>query len=380
MRFFDLFKKKKVYNVYTDFDKKVDRLPENIDNFRSEHYKVLRRLDKHDINEKFTGLMSLEVDIPKFIPILLKLKLIRYADFKENLECLKVIELKEFLKEYKLKVSGNKLELVERIINNLSKETIKHSSHYKRFYLNTELGKQVVQESYEKLEKEEEEYFRYVIGLILKKELRLAYKVICKRNADKPIYSLNIGKLSFGKDWSEELKNGISDIDYEECMLILRKRISKETVCGVYYYLNEESIQVICNRYKNTFNDNIDEKEFKGKVLYYSYSISNNIEIRNYKECGIEKYVYIATLDLRTCPICRELDDKIFEVKKAKRGVNLPPLHDGCRCTTYAYMGKEWYEGIKRKARDPVTGELYTLPKSMNYKEWYQKFVVEKHK
>lgn len=337
MKFFDLFKKK---NEYTDFDKKVDRLPENIDNFRSEHYKVLRRLDKHDIDEKFTGLISLEVDIPKFIPILLKLKLIRYGDFKENLECLKVIELKEFLKEYKLKVSGNKPELVKRIIDNLPEETIKNSLHYKRFYLNTELGKQVVQESYEKLEKEEEQYFRYVIGLISKKDLRLAYKVICKRNVDKPISSLSVGGLRFGKDWSEELKNGISDIDYEECMLILKKRISKETVCGVYSYLNEESIQVICNRYKNTFDDNIDEKEFKGKVIYYSHSISNNTEIRSYKECGIEKYVYIATLDLRTCPICRELDNKVFEVKKAKRGLNLPPLHDGCRCTTCAYINK----------------------------------------
>lgn len=107
--------------------------------------------------------------------------------------------------------------------------------------------------------------------------------------------------------------------------------------------------------------------------------IANQGEIESYKECGIEKYVYVAILDLRTSEICRELDNKIFLVKEAMPGKNLPPMHPYCRSTTYAYMGKEWYEGIKRKARDPVTGELYTLPKNMSYKEWYQKFVVEKH-
>lgn len=107
--------------------------------------------------------------------------------------------------------------------------------------------------------------------------------------------------------------------------------------------------------------------------------IANQGEIESYKECSIEKYVYVAILDLRTSEICRELDNKIFLVKEAMPGKNLPPMHPYCRSTTYAYMGKEWYEDIKRKARDPVTGELYALPKNMSYKEWYQKFVVEKH-
>lgn len=107
--------------------------------------------------------------------------------------------------------------------------------------------------------------------------------------------------------------------------------------------------------------------------------IANQGELESYKECNIEKYVYVATLDLRTSEICRELDNKIFLVKEAMPGKNLPPMHPYCRSTTYAYMGKEWYKSIRRKARDPVTGELYTLPKNMSYEEWYQKFVVEKH-
>ena len=32
-------------------------------------------------------------------------------------------------------------------------------------------------------------------------------------------------------------------------------------------------------------------------------------------------------------------------------------------------------EGMKRRARDPVTGKTYLVPASMNYREWYAKYV-----
>lgn len=105
--------------------------------------------------------------------------------------------------------------------------------------------------------------------------------------------------------------------------------------------------------------------------------ISNTAEIESYKECGIDKYVFIATLDLRTSNVCRENDKKIFNVKEAEAGVNLPPLHPYCRSTTRAYFDN--MESLQRRARDPGTGKTYLVPADMNYKEWYDKFVVEKY-
>ena len=55
--------------------------------------------------------------------------------------------------------------------------------------------------------------------------------------------------------------------------------------------------------------------------------ISNQATLDGYKECGIDKYVFVATLDSRTSEVCREHDGKIYEVKKAMAGDNLPPLH-----------------------------------------------------
>lgn len=105
--------------------------------------------------------------------------------------------------------------------------------------------------------------------------------------------------------------------------------------------------------------------------------ISNAAEIESYKECGIDKYVFIATLDLRTSKVCREKDKKIFKVKDAQAGVNLPPLHPHCRSTTRAYFKDT--ESLKRRAKDPETGKNYLVPGNINYQEWYDKFVINKY-
>ncbi len=106
--------------------------------------------------------------------------------------------------------------------------------------------------------------------------------------------------------------------------------------------------------------------------------VTNMAEIESYKECDIEKCVFLATLDLRTSKICRSMDGKVLIVGKAKPGVNLPPLHPFCRSTTIAYLGKETLETLQRRARDPVTGRNYII-NNMNYNEWYEKFVVNKY-
>lgn len=109
--------------------------------------------------------------------------------------------------------------------------------------------------------------------------------------------------------------------------------------------------------------------------------ITGQIDLQSYEECGIEKYVYLATLDLRTCQEdCAPLDGKIFPVKDAKSGVNMPPMHPWCRCTTISYFSDEILRNLRRRARDPVTGKTYTVPGDMTYKQWYGKYVKDQEK
>lgn len=98
--------------------------------------------------------------------------------------------------------------------------------------------------------------------------------------------------------------------------------------------------------------------------------MANAAEMESYEEADIDHYRFVATLDLRTSPQCRAHDLKVYEVKNAKPGDNLPPLHPYCRSTTIAVIDVEEDEELQRRARDPVTGETKTVPASMSYDEW----------
>ena len=84
-----------------------------------------------------------------------------------------------------------------------------------------------------------------------------------------------------------------------------------------------------------------------------------------YKECGIEQYIYLATLDRKTSLICQELDMKSFPLKDAKIGENYPPMHPNCRSTTMADT-----RPLKRVARG-ANGKNYEVDGNLSYKEWY---------
>lgn len=102
---------------------------------------------------------------------------------------------------------------------------------------------------------------------------------------------------------------------------------------------------------------------------------SNQGFLEGYKAAGITRYRFMATLDLRTSAICRQLDGKTFLVEEAKAGENLPPMHPFCRSITVPVTnnrtGTRW-------ARDPVTGKSMTVPADMTYSKWYEKYVEKK--
>ena len=103
--------------------------------------------------------------------------------------------------------------------------------------------------------------------------------------------------------------------------------------------------------------------------------LANQGHAEAYKDSGVEKYIYVATLDMKTSEICRGLDGKRFLVKNAQPGVNYPPMHPWCRSTTIAWLPEQLLARMKRTARDPITGRNYKIPANMTYNEWYKKYV-----
>lgn len=92
-----------------------------------------------------------------------------------------------------------------------------------------------------------------------------------------------------------------------------------------------------------------------------SSHIHNTAEMDAYKACGFEEYEYMASFGERTCDVCGGLDGRRFKLSDKQPGVNFPPLHPNCRCTTIAVDPDDDLEDVK-------SGEL-------DYEQWYQKYV-----
>lgn len=103
--------------------------------------------------------------------------------------------------------------------------------------------------------------------------------------------------------------------------------------------------------------------------------VAGQARLKAYEDTGAKKYIYIATLDLRTSAVCRKLDKTIHLVKDAEVGVNFPPMHPNCRSVDSAYIDGRDYSKLQRRARNPITGETELVPANMTYREWYKKYV-----
>lgn len=76
---------------------KSPALPVHVDDFNEYHIRVLRRLNKHPEKQSFSGLITMQVDIPNFIPILHSLGLIDWAPYEDALNYSTVETLKKYL-------------------------------------------------------------------------------------------------------------------------------------------------------------------------------------------------------------------------------------------------------------------------------------------
>lgn len=100
---------------------------------------------------------------------------------------------------------------------------------------------------------------------------------------------------------------------------------------------------------------------------------SNKAVMDAYQNTTAEEYMILATLDRKTCEICGDQDTKHYKIKDAKVGVNMPPFHPNCRCTTVVYFGDDEDMPEERMMRDKDGKSVKT--EYMSYDEWKKKYV-----
>lgn len=129
------------------------------------------------------------------------------------------------------------------------------------------------------------------------------------------------------------------------------------------------------DRMTKEFAQRMGVSESRAAALIHTESahIAAEATEQGYRETGVKSYRFEAALDLKTCAVCGALDQREFPLAEHETGINYPPLHPRCRCTTVPVT--EFRIGSKRAARNPATGKTEYVEKKLTYEEWRKKYV-----
>ena len=127
----------------------------------------------------------------------------------------------------------------------------------------------------------------------------------------------------------------------------LAQTVKQEIVNGMIQGINLQTmIKRVSERFETAKKNDV-ERLLRTEVNY----TLNQATLDGYKEAGIEKYEFNATLDSRTSQICSELHGEVFEIKKIAVGLNYPPMHPRCRSTTIPIID---YESLIKQGREEI--------------------------
>lgn len=211
-------------------------------------------------------------------------------------------------------------------------------------------------------------------------EQTMCYKGIINNSYYKAVYDTKIGTgydFSFNKI-DNNLINSIlnenwSGVNYSQRIWgntdILAESLS-QVLGGAL--LSGQSIEKTTKQIKDRFN--VSKYYAERLVRTETNHFNNEADARAYEDMGIDKYVFVATLDNRTSEICQSHDNKVYDYKDKEVSVNFPPLHPNCRSKTRGYLGEEAEKTLKRRAKNPITGKTEIID-NVSYKEWLDKNV-----
>lgn len=211
-------------------------------------------------------------------------------------------------------------------------------------------------------------------------EQRMCYKGVINDTYYKTVYDTQMGTgyaFGFSKldnhTVNELLTERWSGKNYSERIWtntdVLANQLS--TIIGGAL-LSGQSIQKTSRQVRERFKV---AKYYSNRLVRTEVNYFNNeIDAKAYEDMGVNKYVFVATLDARTSEICQSMDNKVFDYKKRQTGVNFPPMHPNCRSKTRGYLGKEIENKMKRKAINPITGKAEKID-NISYAQWQKKFV-----
>ena len=156
-----------------------------------------------------------------------------------------------------------------------------------------------------------------------------------------------------GKNYSQALWE-----DTDKLAALARRELTMGFMSGASVQKMAKSIDDVMHRGR---------KNAERLVRTESSYFSNQGQMQSYQELGIEEYIFLGG----GCEICQALNGQAFKLSEAEAGVNLPPIHPNCKCTTRAKPRIDMF------ALKDGANPLKDNPK---FEEWKKRYVKEKAK
>jgi hypothetical protein len=266
------------------------------------------------------------------IEYFIKTGIIIEASIEEKIEnkC-KVPDLKKYLREYNLPISGKKNEMVNRLLS-LNKKKITSLANVLKLFKCSEEGARIaskyLKDEEEKRKENEIRITKYLTENNFDSALKVFYTSLEERHK---IQSLN----SFGLPRVKDKDIEFLKIVFNSVPKILNK-ISNENINVIRYVTALNYLGGFINS-GNILPDNFItgiNLDYITCSLMYSFYANNMINLNEYKKIGVKKVKILTCHDGATCDSCIKYSGKKYSVESV---IELPNPNctsdEGCRCT-----------------------------------------------
>lgn len=228
-----------------------------------------------------------------------------------------------------------------------------------------------IRQQAEKLYGDRADKVKELIGDVYRESLyKNGYEDFLRTGAEHIFDRIDQKKLNkiIDKPWTVDGKNFSERIWGNKQKLI--NELNNELTRGIAMGENpNKTAKVLAQKLNSDFN------AARRLVMTESAYFATQGQKECYRELDVEEYEILGTLDSTTCERCGSYDGKHFPTKDMQVGVNAPPFHPNCRCTTIPYFDDEFTQNEKRAATDENGN--YIEVGNMNYEEWKNKYVVK---
>lgn len=195
---------------------------------------------------------------------------------------------------------------------------------------------------------------------------RTAYEVQKGVGVGYDLQKLDENKISkiISKPWTADGKNFSNRIWTSKDKLVntLHTELTQATIRG-------DSLDQAVRNISKTMNTS---KSQAGRLVMTESAFFASASQKDcFSDLGVEQYEIIATLDMKTSSICRDMDGKVFKMSDFKPGITAPPFHCWCRSCTAPY-----FDDMKgTRAARKNDGKTYQVSSDMKYDAWKKVFV-----